>query len=129
MTKQIVALDASGTAADAARRMRDANIGAVVITIGGQFFGIVTDRHIVIRSVVEGRSPFDIPLEQICSQSSLQTLRPDDDLGEAVRLSRRGPFAGFRSSPTAILSGWSRWAIWPSYSMRTRLSDAERSGP
>jgi CBS domain-containing protein len=66
--------------------MRDANIGAVVITRGDKFLGIVTDRDIVIRCVAEGRSPSDTLLEQICSQSSMQTLRPDDDVGEAVRL-------------------------------------------
>jgi CBS domain-containing protein len=86
MTKDIVTLDLSHSAAEAARQMRDADIGAIVVTKNGQFFGIVTDRDIVIRCVAENRNPSETTLAQISSHSSLRTLGPDDELGDAVRL-------------------------------------------
>ncbi|GAA3752110.1 CBS domain-containing protein [Plantactinospora mayteni] len=55
MTRRIVYLPAATTLDEAARAMRDADIGDVVVTDGSSLFGMVTDRDIVIRAVAEGR--------------------------------------------------------------------------
>ena len=46
-----MASDAGATVAMAARQMRDAAIGDVIVTEGGEVRGIVTDRDITVRAV------------------------------------------------------------------------------
>jgi CBS domain-containing protein len=87
MTKQLVSLSAGDTVRDAARRMREANVGAVVVQKNGNIIGIVTDRDIVVRCLAHDGDCDEIVLEEICS-ADLATLRPDDDVDHAVRLMR-----------------------------------------
>lgn len=87
MTKALVALSAGDTVREAARRMREANVGAIVVQKHGNLFGIVTDRDIVVRCLAHGGDCDAIRLEDICS-AELATLRPDDDVDHAVRLMR-----------------------------------------
>ena len=51
MNKQPIKLAGSSPIAEAARRMRDANVGAVLVEDGGKICGIVTDRDIAVRAV------------------------------------------------------------------------------
>ncbi|WP_433530819.1 CBS domain-containing protein [Micromonospora sp. CA-263727] len=53
MTRQVIYLPAETTLDEAARVMRDADIGDVVVTDGASLAGILTDRDIVIRAVAE----------------------------------------------------------------------------
>lgn len=87
MTKALVSLSAGDTVRDAARRMREANVGAIVVQKHGNLFGIVTDRDIVVRCLAHGGDCDEIRLEDICS-AELATLRPDDEVDHAVRLMR-----------------------------------------
>jgi CBS domain-containing protein len=54
--RPVVQLEADSTMGDAARRMRDAHVGCVVVTRGGRPVGLVTDRDLVVRGVAEGAS-------------------------------------------------------------------------
>jgi len=54
MTKQVVYLPVGTPLDEAARAMREADIGDVVVTDGASLFGMVTDRDIVVRAVAEG---------------------------------------------------------------------------
>ncbi|QKW11335.1 CBS domain-containing protein [Verrucosispora sp. NA02020] len=56
MTKQVIYLSAETTLDEAARVMRDADIGDVVVTDGAELAGILTDRDIVVRAVAENAS-------------------------------------------------------------------------
>ena len=56
MTRQVVYLPAGTTLEEAARAMRDADIGDVVVTDGADLYGLVTDRDIVVRAVAEGKN-------------------------------------------------------------------------
>ena len=57
MTRQPATLPKSATVVEAAKRMRDMDIGAVVVIDGDErLCGIVTDRDIVVRAVAEGNS-------------------------------------------------------------------------
>lgn len=87
MTTDPVVLDSSATAADAAQRMRQDDVGNVLVEEDGQLRGIVTDRDLVVRVLAEGTDAASISLGQVCS-SDLDTLGPDDDLGAAVELLR-----------------------------------------
>lgn len=53
MTKQVIYLPAETTLDEAAREMREADIGDVAVTEGATLIGLVTDRDIVIRAVAE----------------------------------------------------------------------------
>ncbi len=87
MTTDPVSMPASATVLDAARKMREESIGAVLVLEGEQVCGILTDRDVVVRSVAAGQQPAATTLNQVCSQH-LATVSPDDHLGVAVRLMR-----------------------------------------
>ena len=88
MTKNPETLPTTATVADAARLMRDKDIGDVIVMENGTVCGIVTDRDIVIRAVAEnGTSPSEKTLGDICSKD-LETLSPDSSVEEAVQTMR-----------------------------------------
>ena len=87
MTTNVVSLSAEETVRDAARRMREANVGSIIVQTQGNLFGIVTDRDIVVRCLARGGDCDATPLAEICS-AQLATLRPDDDVDRAVRIMR-----------------------------------------
>jgi CBS domain-containing protein len=87
MTRDPRTVDATGTIADAARKMRDADIGDVVVVESGQVAGIVTDRDIVIRGVADGLDPDSTAVSDICT-TAVETLEPDTSVDDAVRLMR-----------------------------------------
>jgi CBS domain-containing protein len=87
MTPDPVVLDAESPLADAAQRMRDEDIGDVLVRNGGRICGVVTDRDITIRAVAEGRDVSNTRLDDICSHE-LISLTPDDSIEDAARLMR-----------------------------------------
>lgn len=87
MKKNVLKLPPSATVADAAKSMRDANIGTIVVEEQGKLFGLVTDRDIVVRTLAEGRDPKSTRLSDTCSKA-LVSLKPDDDVDRAVQLMR-----------------------------------------
>ena len=82
-----VTCPADATVIDAARRMRDDDIGDVVVESGGALRGIVTDRDIVVRVVAEGEDPKECILLDICS-GDLVTVAPDTSIDDAARQMR-----------------------------------------
>jgi CBS domain-containing protein len=87
MTTQPVALPTSASAADAARLMRDNNIGDVIVIEDEKVRGIVTDRDIVVRAIAAGKDPASTRLGEIAS-TELTLISPDDDTDKAVQLMR-----------------------------------------
>ncbi len=87
MTPNPITLPATSSAIEAARAMRDSDIGDIVVLDGQKICGIVTDRDIVVRAVAEGLDPASTPLKDICSRE-LTTLSPQDSVDDAVRLMR-----------------------------------------
>jgi CBS domain-containing protein len=67
MTKKVVYLPAATPLDEAARAMREADIGDVVVTEGQSLAGMVTDRDIVVRAVAENRQPSDITVGEVAS--------------------------------------------------------------
>jgi CBS domain-containing protein len=107
MTTDPVALDASEPVTEAARRMKDDDIGDVIVMEGGQVCGVVTDRDIVVRVLAEGRDPNQARLSDVCSRD-LATVSPGDDLtmaGDLMRdrAVRRVPVVQY-GSPVGIVS-------------------------
>lgn len=88
MTPSPMSLPATASLIEAARTMRDKDVGAVLVTKDGtELCGIVTDRDIVIRALAAGHDPEKTTLSTICSQE-LAELSPDASVHEAVNLMR-----------------------------------------
>ena len=87
MSANPITMPVASTVSEAARTMREANIGDIIVLEGDQLYGIVTDRDIVVRAVAEGRDPETATLGDICSRE-MTTLSPTDIVEEAVRLMR-----------------------------------------
>ena len=103
MNSNLISMPMTSTVAEAARKMRDADIGDVIVLDDGQLRGIVTDRDIVIRAIADGRDPATVKLGDICSRD-LTTLSPTDTVDDAVRLMRDKAIRRYHRSP--------RFAIW-----------------
>lgn len=87
MTKDPVTLDVSASVADAARAMRDQDIGDVLITQGDQLYGILTDRDVAVRCVAEGMDPQGTPVKDCCT-TDVAMLSPNDSVGDAIKTIR-----------------------------------------
>ena len=87
MTAKPLALQQGTTLTEAARAMRDHDVGDVVLLDDDRVTGIATDRDMTIRAVAEGMQPDETVLSQIASKE-LVTVSPDASVEEAVRLMR-----------------------------------------
>jgi CBS domain-containing protein len=85
MTADPVSLSATTSLTDAARRMRDEDIGDVLVSDGDRLRGVVTDRDIVVRAVAEGRDITSTTLADVCSTDVI-TVGPSDSVDDAVRM-------------------------------------------
>jgi CBS domain-containing protein len=86
MTPDPVGVYYEQTVAEAARLMRDAGVGAVLVVSGESLSGMVTDRDLVIRGLAEGAGP-DSPVGPLCSEK-LVGVDANADLADAERLIR-----------------------------------------
>lgn len=107
MTPDPIALPETASLFDAARKMRDAGIGDVVVLDGETVCGIVTDRDIVVRGIADGRNPQSTTLAEVCSRE-LTTVSPDDQIETVVRLMREHAIRRLpvvkRARPVGILT-------------------------
>lgn len=87
MTKNPITIDSQASIEEAARAMRDADIGDVLVMENSHVCGIVTDRDIVLRAIAEGQNPNTTPVRRICSET-LATAKATDRVDDAVRTMR-----------------------------------------
>lgn len=87
MTSDPIMLDPDATATEAARAMRDRDMGPVLVGHDGELRGIVTDRDIVVRAIAEGRDPDATKLADLCSER-VETIRADEPVDTAARIMR-----------------------------------------
>jgi CBS domain-containing protein len=87
MTEKPEMLRLRDTAADAAARMRDGNIGFMpVIDDAEQVMGVLTDRDLTVRVLAEALPPHT-PVEEVMTVDVI-SCSPDDDLDRAEELMR-----------------------------------------
>ena len=84
MTENPTTVEASATLVDAAKIMKQENIGDVLVVENGKVQGIVTDRDIVVRAIAAGDDPSHTSVREIAS-TDLEVLDPDDSIGDAIR--------------------------------------------
>jgi CBS domain-containing protein len=87
MTERPVTLGKDASLAEAAKLMRDRDIGDVIVVEGDAAAGIVTDRDIVIRGIAEGVDPNTTRVGQVVS-GELNAVAPDDPVERAVEVMR-----------------------------------------
>ena len=86
MTRNPSTIEGSEPVIEAARRMKTADAGDVIVLDNGRVAGIVTDRDIVVRVVAEGKE-LTTPVRDACS-GELVTVAPDMSIEQAAQLMR-----------------------------------------
>jgi CBS domain-containing protein len=86
MTAGAEHLSAEDTVLDAARRLRETDIGALpVCNAEGRLEGMVTDRDLVVKVLAAELDPATTTLGDIADQAEVVTIGADDSLEEALR--------------------------------------------
>jgi CBS domain-containing protein len=85
MTSSPRTIQTSTTIVEAARAMKEQDVGPLPIVEGERLTGILTDRDIVIRVVAEGKDPQTTTAAEVASRELL-TVDPQQSLDEALRL-------------------------------------------
>jgi CBS domain-containing protein len=78
-------IDADASVLDAVRAMVDANVGSLLVTVGGRVEGIVTERDYLRRVTLEGRDERTTAVREIMS-SPLVVVTPDTAVEECMAL-------------------------------------------
>ncbi len=85
MTPGAECVNVDETLADAAKKMRDLDVGALPICgSDNRLAGVLTDRDIVVRCVAEGKNPTDTKAGDL-AQGKPVTIGADDSVEEAMR--------------------------------------------
>jgi CBS domain-containing protein len=88
MTGNPRSIGVSASVAEAARLMRDGDIGSLPVTDGETLVGMITDRDITTRVVAEAADPQTTSVGDVSSRDAI-SVGPDDDLDEALGLMAR----------------------------------------
>jgi CBS domain-containing protein len=87
MTADPRTVESGATVAEAAREMRDGDVGSVVVVENGTVAGIVTDRDIAVRVVAQGLDPDATRVSEVATMHPV-TLTVDQSVDDAIRLVR-----------------------------------------
>ena len=88
MTEDPRSIGATASVVEAARLMREEDIGSLPITDDEKLVGMITDRDITTRVVAEAADPTATSVEDVYSRD-LVSVEPDEDLDEALQLMAR----------------------------------------
>ena len=90
-----VIAEADMTVTEAARRMKERRVGALLVMREGRLTGIFTERDALFRVIAEGRDPATTRLVEVMSANP-RTISPDRPFGHALHMMHEG---GFRHVP------------------------------
>ena len=85
MSSPVVSVLPTDSVFEAASRMMSHGVGAVVVESGGRPEGIVTERDLIKRVLIEGKDPKRVACREIMSRP-LVTIDPDASILKAVTL-------------------------------------------
>jgi signal-transduction protein with cAMP-binding, CBS, and nucleotidyltransferase domain len=80
-----LSIEADNTVLDAAKAMRERGVGNILISIGGEYVGIVTERDILNRIAADNILPSSVVVRKIMT-SPMISVTADTPLAEAMRL-------------------------------------------
>jgi CBS domain-containing protein len=87
MTRDLRTVGPDSTLTEAAREMRDGDVGPVLILDGDGPSGILTDRDIVVRAIADGRDANSTKVSDIAT-GGLIGVEADQEIDAAVELMR-----------------------------------------
>ena len=87
MTRELEMVSPDATVQDAARAMAERDIGTVLVGSGTALEGVLTDRDIILRAIVDGRNPTQIHVRDVMS-ADLFTCVEDDSAVAALQSMR-----------------------------------------
>lgn len=101
LRRPVTTLPPEATCDEAAKVLRDENIGCVVVAEEGRPVGVVTDRDLVIRVMAASEDPAKLELRQVMSGNPV-FLGGDRSLGQVISTMRE---QGVRRIPVVDESG------------------------
>jgi CBS domain-containing protein len=108
MTREPELISPDASIKDAAKRMKDEDIGALPVGENDRLIGMVTDRDIALRGVAEGRAPETTPVRDVMSEKILWSYEDDDIEAAAQHMAehqvRRLPVLNRSKRLTGIVS-------------------------
>ena len=90
-SREVDTANYSETVLDAARRMRDRQVGALIVVDDMTPVGILTDRDLTVRVLAAGLDPHATRVSQVMTPSPT-TIREDDSIQAGVSYMRAGRF-------------------------------------
>lgn len=96
----VVYVGPTDTVQDAARIMKQHNVGSVLVLDGGRLAGIFTERDVVRRVVAEQREPSQTPLSEVMTPDVI-VVDGATSSAQVLALMRQ---RGFRHAPVAVES-------------------------
>ncbi len=88
MTRRAETIGPDETLQVAARKMKQVDVGALVVCQDEKVIGILTDRDIVVRAVAEGRDPSEVAVRNAMTPQVLECSEDDELEGAATRMAR-----------------------------------------
>jgi CBS domain-containing protein len=85
MVDDVVTAEPSMTLAEAARLMRDHNVGILPVIVNTKLAGVITDRDLVVRALADGADPTLTVVGEFVSGKPI-CARPDTQLEEAMEV-------------------------------------------
>lgn len=85
MSTRVATVHADATLRDAAREMRNMDIGVLPVKENDRLVGMITDRDITVRAVAEGKNPDQISVRDAMT-SELVSCYEDQNLSEVSRI-------------------------------------------
>lgn len=85
MTNQVVAVGPQANVREIACRMRDNNVGSVLVVEQNRLQGVISDRQLAIACLAEGRDAATCKAQDIMTRNPI-TVTPDTSEAEAIRL-------------------------------------------
>ena len=83
MTRDPRTVNADDPIVEAARIMRDSDIGDVIVLRDGGVGGIVTDRDLVVRGVADGRDAESTSVSEVCT-TGIEAIEPSASVDDAL---------------------------------------------
>ena len=83
MTRNVEVVSAGASLRDAARKMKELDVGLIPVCDGDRLKGVLTDRDITIRATADGRDPAKTKVSEVMSTDLAYGLE-DQEVEEAV---------------------------------------------
>lgn len=85
MTPNAECISPDASLADAARKMRDLDVGPLPVCGQDRLVGMITDRDIAVRAIAEGRDPKTTHVSDVMTEKIVYCFE-DQDVGDASHL-------------------------------------------